>query len=86
MIGVQVPHHTLAQLSKITRFGELTLVHKAGPRTDGLPPAVHPILDHITRQTFGQPQPDVHDKQENRVTRVIIMFIHFIHFKTCASL
>lgn len=72
VIGVQVPHHTLAQLPKIPRFGELALVYKAGPRTDGLPPAVHPILNHTTRQTFGQPEPDNPDRQEISITGVII--------------
>lgn len=72
VIGVQVSHHTLAQLSKISRFGELALIYKAGPWTDGLPPAVHPILNHTTRKTFGQPKPDVRDRQKNRITRVLI--------------
>lgn len=72
VIGVQVPHHTLAQLSKIPRFGELALIYKASPWTDGLPPAVHPILNHSTRHTFGQPKPDVQDREENRITRVLI--------------
>lgn len=72
VIGVHVPHHTLAQLSKIPRFGELALIYKAGPWADGLPPAVHPILNHSTRQTFGQPNPEVRNGEENRITRVLI--------------
>lgn len=64
VICVQVPHHTLAQLSKITGLGKLALVNKASPWTDGLPPAVHPILNHSYRQTFGQPEPDIQQRQQ----------------------
>ena len=57
VVGVHVLHHPLTQLAKVAGLGELALVHEAGPRANGHPPLLQPLLDHAGRDALRQPDP-----------------------------
>lgn len=46
VVHFHIFHHPLTQLPKVARFGELALVHKAGPWSNGHPTPLKPLFGH----------------------------------------
>lgn len=57
VVNLHILHHPLAELSEVSRFRELPLVNKTGPRSNGHPAAVKPFFSHADWEAFGKPQP-----------------------------
>lgn len=70
VVCVQVPHNTLAQFTKVLRFGKLALIHKAGPGPDRFPSTVKPLLCHIPRKAFRKESEDT--RREGQRERKIL--------------